>query len=353
MTISNEFDLDEISESQSDKYLTHNESNRQLGAGIAGVFEYDFASNPSSYTLSTTAGSEEWRYRIMRFTDNGSPQLTSETSIIFPAAKNPPIVQIKNDTAVNLRAITDASPSSGVIIPPGEVRSVYKNPETDDMDYADNMGRVYNTASYDVASDSNHTLPDDTAGQFAIYVNDNSPTLTTDRTLTLAAGEYPGIHFVYNSSAYTLTFKYSGDVGPGVAIPPDCGHFIVNAGPAFGLSFYAASINHIFNGQFTNVWSRSGTGSPDEYTLVVNDQGSFLKVDADRLVVPPNSSVDFPVRTAICGRNVSATKTLTITAGAGVTINSPGGLVDIADQHGQFSLVYEGSDVWSLEGRLS
>lgn len=359
MTITNTFDLDEISESQSDKFLTHNEDNRRLSAGIAGVFEYDFASNPSSYTLSTTEGEEEWRYRVMHFTDNGSPQLTSQTSIIFPATKNPPVVQILNNTSVNLFATVGGSPDRGAVIPPGEVRAVYKNPVTGDMDYADNMGRLYNTGEYDVATDADHTLPDDMAGNFAIYVHDNTPTLTAARTLTLPPGEYPGAHFIYNTSGYELTFKYTGDAGAGVPIPSGTGRWLVNAGPAFGLDYAIAAMDkQLANGQVMNIRDANGSGSPDEYSIDANNVGEFLKVNAQRLMVPNDTGfLDMDIRSVITGR-YEGTGTLEIYADSSVTIDYPGGSVTggvagvISVQYGQFSLIRLAANHYTLEGRI-
>jgi hypothetical protein len=90
------------------------------------------------------------------------------------------------------------------------------------------------------------------------------------------------------------------------------------------------------------------------YTLALTDAGKFVTVanaSACTLTVPPNSSVAFPVGTFIEGAQLGAGQ-LTLTPGAGVTINAVPGL-KLAAQYGAFGLVKLATDTWLAFGRLS
>ena len=96
MTIPNDFELEEMTQAQVDKYVTHNDDNRRLGAGVVGRLTHNFASD-ANYTLSTVDGSEEWRYAVIDFTDSGV-LLTAGRDVVFPA-KNGPAYIVTNSTA--------------------------------------------------------------------------------------------------------------------------------------------------------------------------------------------------------------------------------------------------------------
>lgn len=91
------------------------------------------------------------------------------------------------------------------------------------------------------------------------------------------------------------------------------------------------------------------------YTLVIGDAGKTVTMTvagANNLTVPPNSSVAFPVGTIIGVEQLGAGQT-TIVAGAGVTVNSRGALLNIAGQYGAVSLRKTATDVWLLAGDVS
>lgn len=90
------------------------------------------------------------------------------------------------------------------------------------------------------------------------------------------------------------------------------------------------------------------------YTLVLGDAGKqveMLVATANTLTVPPNSSVAFPVGTLILIVQTGAGQT-TITAGAGVTINSTPGL-KLRTQWSSTMLVKRATDTWFAAGDLS
>jgi hypothetical protein len=92
------------------------------------------------------------------------------------------------------------------------------------------------------------------------------------------------------------------------------------------------------------------------YTLVLGDaaRAAFLMMSnaaASTLTVPPNSSVAFPVGSVVEGAQLGAGQ-VTLTPGAGVTINGTPGL-KIAAQYGTFGLLKTATDTWLAYGRLS
>ena len=90
------------------------------------------------------------------------------------------------------------------------------------------------------------------------------------------------------------------------------------------------------------------------YTLVLTDAQKFVTMSnaaASTLTVPPNSDVAFPVGTLVKGAQRGAGQ-VTLTAGAGVTIEAVPGL-KVAAQFGVFSLLKVATNTWLAFGRLS
>lgn len=91
------------------------------------------------------------------------------------------------------------------------------------------------------------------------------------------------------------------------------------------------------------------------YTLVLSD--ALKKVDMDNsssitLTVPPVASVAFTAGDQILVRQKGSGQ-ITFAAGAGVTINSYNSRNKTTGRYAIATLIYEGSDVWSLEGNLT
>lgn len=93
----------------------------------------------------------------------------------------------------------------------------------------------------------------------------------------------------------------------------------------------------------------------DSYTLVKSDAGKVVRMDkatAVNLTVPPASSVAWVTGTTIEVYAAGAGQ-VTLVAGSGVTINSPGGALKSTEQYATMGLRYEGSDVWVASGSLT
>jgi hypothetical protein len=91
------------------------------------------------------------------------------------------------------------------------------------------------------------------------------------------------------------------------------------------------------------------------YTFVLSDAGKMVRgnnASAMAWTIPPNSSVAFPVGTAITVRNVGA-GTITLTRGSGVTQYLAGGSTskDVAlTQWGLATLIQEAANSWVVAG---
>lgn len=96
--------------------------------------------------------------------------------------------------------------------------------------------------------------------------------------------------------------------------------------------------------------AQSGTS----YTLVLADRSQFVTMtngSASTFTVPPNSSVAFPTGTYIEVAQLGAGQ-VTLTPGAGVTINGTPGL-KVAAQYGVVAVLKTATDTWLAMGRLS
>jgi hypothetical protein len=90
------------------------------------------------------------------------------------------------------------------------------------------------------------------------------------------------------------------------------------------------------------------------YTLVLSDAFKSVEMNvasANNLTVPPNSSVAFPVGTQIIVLQTGAGAT-TLVAGSGVTINSKGSNLQLADQWAGVTLVKRATNTWVAVGDL-
>lgn len=91
------------------------------------------------------------------------------------------------------------------------------------------------------------------------------------------------------------------------------------------------------------------------YTLVLADAGKVVEITAAtaaNVTIPPNSSVAFPVGTVIEVYQHGA-GTVSFVAGAGVTIRSRGGVLNVAGQYGSAALRKRATDEWVLIGDLA
>jgi hypothetical protein len=90
------------------------------------------------------------------------------------------------------------------------------------------------------------------------------------------------------------------------------------------------------------------------YTTVLADDGKLVTCDnaaSIALTIPPNSSVAYGVGTQINIAQLGA-GTVTITAGAGVTLNSAGAKLKTDAQYAVATCVKTDTDTWFVVGNL-
>lgn len=91
------------------------------------------------------------------------------------------------------------------------------------------------------------------------------------------------------------------------------------------------------------------------YTLVLTDTGKLVTLSnaaAITMTVPPNVDVAFSVGTVVALEQIGAGQ-VTVAAGAGVTIQSKGGLTKINGQFAGASLHKQATNTWWLVGNLA
>lgn len=97
------------------------------------------------------------------------------------------------------------------------------------------------------------------------------------------------------------------------------------------------------------------TDSTTAKTLALTDRGQWMRftnTSSMALTVPPNSSVAFAIGECLNGIQAAAGQ-VTITAGAGVTINKPSGYnAKTRAQGAAFCLIKIATDTWDLVGDL-
>lgn len=81
-------------------YIIQNTINDNIARAVAGRATIDFSSD-ANLTLSTTEGSDQWRDKVITFTDTGVV-LTAGRDVVFPDKDGPVPYLIVNDTAQTL-----------------------------------------------------------------------------------------------------------------------------------------------------------------------------------------------------------------------------------------------------------
>lgn len=91
------------------------------------------------------------------------------------------------------------------------------------------------------------------------------------------------------------------------------------------------------------------------YTLVLADRGKVVEMNAagaTTVTVPPNSSEAFPIGAIVEVHRYGA-GTVTLVAGAGVTLRSPGGLLAVASQYDTVAIRKRATNEWVVSGNLA
>jgi hypothetical protein len=114
-----------------------------------------------------------------------------------------------------------------------------------------------------------------------------------------------------------------------------------------------------FRSDFALAADLTTVGAPNvqtaSYTLTLADAGKAVEISsasATTLTIPPNSAVAFPIGTVIEVHRYGA-GTVTLAAGAGVTIRSAGSKLAIGNQYSSVSLRKRATDEWILNGDLA
>jgi hypothetical protein len=91
------------------------------------------------------------------------------------------------------------------------------------------------------------------------------------------------------------------------------------------------------------------------YSTVLADDGKLITCDnaaSIALTIPPNSSVAYGIGTQINIMQMNATGTVTITAGAGVTLQSAGSKLKTDAQYAVATCAKIATDTWVVVGNL-
>ena len=130
MTIDNDFNLAEMTQSQSDKYVTHNTENRRIAAAVAGSTTLNFSSDANmTINSSDTDGTESWRYQTLVITDSGAV-LTTGRDVILPSKGG--LHFVINKTAQTLTFKT--SGGTGVAVSTSTNDLIIYNSDADDYE---------------------------------------------------------------------------------------------------------------------------------------------------------------------------------------------------------------------------
>lgn len=124
---------------------------------------------------------------------------------------------------------------------------------------------------------------------------------------------------------------------------------------ADGQVLTAANVNSITEGVNDIAFGVFNAQTGTTYTLALTDVAKIVTLSnasAITLTVPPESSVAWPAGTTIVLAALGAGQ-VTVTAGAGVTINSAGAKIKIGAQYGSATLVKYGTNTWLLIGNLA
>jgi len=109
------------------------------------------------------------------------------------------------------------------------------------------------------------------------------------------------------------------------------------------------------NDNFDELYAVTESPQTDSYILVLTDNLKLVTVTtagASTLTVPPNVDVAFPVGAMILICQGGAGQ-VTVTEGAGVTINSAGGALLLVEQYSTATLIQTAADTWLLSGAIT
>ncbi len=195
-----------------------------------------------------------------------------------------------------------------------------------------------------------------TTGSFTLKVKTAAGTgvFITQGTRTIVYCDGTNVVSAIDTASGTVTSIVAGTGLSGGTITATGTIAIANTGVT-AASYIAANVTVNAQGQLTTAANGTipeNTQSVD-YTLVLTDANKCVTLTGSTgktFTIPPVASVAFPTGTTVAFSQ-DGTGTLTIAAGAGVTIKSEVGL-KLNTQYALASAFYVGGDVWRLGGSL-
>lgn len=147
------------------------------------------------------------------------------------------------------------------------------------------------------------------------------------------------------SQIYLMQFDSTLDSGAG-------GYLILGSVGGTDLSSYATTDDLTDGLALKSNKAFTFNDKIDDYTLILSDADykilTFNKATALSVIVPPNSSVAFPIGTIISLKRIGV-GVLTVSQGAGVTVNATAVVLTDPGQNIIFSLIKTGTDIWDLQ----
>lgn len=216
MALTNAMELDELTENQADKFETHNDDLRRIQEAIGGTLA--LAMSDANYSLSTTTGSEEWRYKRIRVTGT----LTANRDIVYPDKKGPHLFILENATTGGYTLTIKRSGQTGVAVKNGDTAILYHN-GTDVIDALETSASIEKLVNFTSGVEiinmgaGNYTVPESQAGALFYVVG-----VATDGAVLSFDGSHPyplDIRLLNLASGTTITAKLTGDIGGGVDVP--------------------------------------------------------------------------------------------------------------------------------------
>lgn len=226
----------------------------------------------------------------------------------------------------------------------------------------------------DVAGDGSGVAPKFNTGQGINATAWATETATTNITITRsvtgitigpqAASPVDGpafltVNFFIYTGATVSGVTGGGEVGPGSITTDDLADGAVTSPKIADGTIVPADLAFDPATQAELDAVAGGVGAPNvqvaNYILALADAGKAVEANAAgniNVTVPPNADVAFPIGTVIEVLRYGA-GTVTIVAGAGVTIRSRGGLLAIGNQYGSVSLRKRAANEWVLNGDLA
>lgn len=221
MALSNVMELDELTENQADKFETHNDDLRRVQEAVAGTLNLTLPGD-ADYSLSTTTGSEEWRYKRIKVSA-GSPSLTAARSIIYPNKAGPHLFIFENNTTQTLTI--KRSGQTGVEVKAGDMAICYHN-GTDVIDAVTTNAafarheQMLNGIAFINMGGGDYTLSEAEAGYsvYAVFGNNAGDVLYFDES-----HDYPVEVVIVNLTGNYLIAQFVSDIGNGVQVGPLAG----------------------------------------------------------------------------------------------------------------------------------